>query len=144
MRVVIDSNRIIAALIKDSTTRKILFDDYFDFIAPEFVKSEIEKYRDEIISKSHLTKDKFDILLSFVFEHIKIVPKIEYKILVKELEKEIFDFKDISYLAVSVAKSAEGIWSHDPHFKEQNKVKVFTNIDMLRTSGKAEDKMFED
>jgi len=33
MKIVIDSNRVIAALIKESTTREILFDKNFEFIA---------------------------------------------------------------------------------------------------------------
>ena len=31
---------------------------------------------------------------------------------------------------------AEGLWSHDSHFLEQEKIKVFTNIDLLNFSGK--------
>ena len=47
MKIVIDSNRIAAALLKDSTTRGILFDTNFNFIAPEFVKEEIKKHQQE-------------------------------------------------------------------------------------------------
>ncbi len=45
MMVVVDSNRIIAALLKDSTTRSLLFNETFDFISPEFVKEEIKKHK---------------------------------------------------------------------------------------------------
>lgn len=43
---------------------------------------------------------------------------------------------DIPHLAACLASKAEGIWAHDPHFLEQQKVKVFTNIDMLNLSRK--------
>jgi len=33
MKVVIDSNRVLAAMIKDSTTRGILLDIFFEFVA---------------------------------------------------------------------------------------------------------------
>ena len=49
MKIIIDCNRVIGALIKESTTREILFDRNFEFFAPEYIKSEIEKYRKEII-----------------------------------------------------------------------------------------------
>mgnify|MGYP001584687135 CR=1 FL=1 len=45
MKVVIDSNRVIASLLRDSTTREILYNRRFDFIAPEFIKVEIQKYK---------------------------------------------------------------------------------------------------
>ena len=48
MRVVIDANRIMAALIKDSTTRKIFLKDEFEFIAPEHVLSEIRNHTEAI------------------------------------------------------------------------------------------------
>ena len=55
----------------------------------------------------------------------------------KECKNDISDAGDILHLAACLATKAEGIWAHDPHFKEQHKVKVFTNIDMLMMSGKA-------
>ena len=42
MNIVVDSNRVIASLLKDSTTREILYNRSFYFIAPEFVKEEIK------------------------------------------------------------------------------------------------------
>jgi predicted nucleic acid-binding protein len=45
MTIVVDSNRIVAALIKDSTTRGILFNNTFEFIAPEFVRDELEEHK---------------------------------------------------------------------------------------------------
>ena len=56
MKVVIDSNRVIAALIKDSTTRKILFNNNFEFIAPDSITMEVDKYKDVIIEKSGITE----------------------------------------------------------------------------------------
>lgn len=139
MRIVIDSNRVVAALIKESTTREILFNKDFEFIAPDFIKSEINKYKDDIIKKAKITEKEFDILLSLIFEHITIISEQEYENFIEEIKDEISDIKDIPYLVVSLSHKAEGIWSHDTHFKEQKKVKVFTNIDMLRISGKNSD-----
>ena len=36
MKIVIDTNRIIAALIKDGVSRKILFDKRFEFVTPDY------------------------------------------------------------------------------------------------------------
>lgn len=49
MKVVIDSNRVIAALIKDSTTRLILNDENFEFVTPDFTITEVEEHKEEIL-----------------------------------------------------------------------------------------------
>ena len=132
MKIVIDSNRIVAALLRDSTTRGILFNNKFDFVAPEFVKEEIGKHRDELIKKANINSKEFDILISLIFESVTLIPKIEYNKFVDKLKPEISDPNDIPYLACCIATNSEGVWSHDPHMKEQDEVKVFTNIDLLR------------
>ena len=51
MKIVIDTNRIIAALLKKSTTRDILFDDYFEFVTPDYTMGEIRKHEEELLMK---------------------------------------------------------------------------------------------
>lgn len=133
MRIVIDSNRVIASLLKDSTTRKILFDSAFEFFAPEHIIYEIKKHRDMIIKRAKIDDVSFDFLLSFIFEHIAIIPEKSYSHLIDK--SDISDKTDIPYLAVCSFTDANGIWTHDTHFFQQKKVKVFTNIDMLRFMG---------
>ena len=136
MKVIIDSNRVIAALIKDSTTRNILFDNKFEFIAPDTITIEINKYKTTIIEKAGITEEEFDVLLSLIFEHITIVPQNEYNEFVAKFQNDIKDSNDIPYIAACIETKADGIWTHDPHFKEQKKVKVFTNIDLLKMENK--------
>ena len=49
MKVVIDSNILFSALIKDSITRRLIleYDDFFLF--PSYIFDEIEKHKDELI-----------------------------------------------------------------------------------------------
>ena len=131
MIIVIDCNRVIAALIKESTTRQILLSKNFEFVAPEFIKSEIQKYGNLIVKKAGITGDEFDLLLSMIFDGISIVSRDEYGEFVKKLDGEIVDVKDIPYLAVYYLRNAEGIWTHDPHFLENKELSVLSNIDML-------------
>ena len=64
MKVVIDTNRIIAAIIKDSISRELIFNNKFDFYSVEAVILEIGKYKEEIMSKAKLKDKDFDNLLS--------------------------------------------------------------------------------
>ena len=134
MKIVVDTNRVVAALVKDSTTRSIMFNKNFDFITPDYTISEIHEHKDELKAKTNLYDEEFDILLALVFENIAIIPKSDYEVYLDECKNDISDADDIPVLAVAIATKAEAIWAHDPHFKEQKKVKVFTNIDMLKLS----------
>ncbi len=131
MKIVVDSNRIIAALISDGTTRELIFNKEFEFFAPDYMKIEIEKYKDEIIEKAGLQEDEFDVLFSILFDKIKILSLKEYEGYLKEFSESLSDFKDVAYLAVCKKINAEGIWTHDSGFREQKVVKVFSNIDLL-------------
>ncbi len=132
MKVLVDTNRIIAALIRKGTTRDILFDENFEFVTPDFTITEIKEHEDELRKKTKLTKEEFDVLLALIFEHIRIIPYEKYKMFIEKYKSEISDQDDVPHLAASIATKAEGIWAHDPHFLEQHKMKVFTNIDLLR------------
>lgn len=134
MKILADTNRIIAALIKEGTSRDILFDENFEFITTDYTITEIRNHKDELKRKTKLTDEEFEILLTLIFERIRIIPHEEYEDFIEECKNDINDLDDIPHLAACLASKAEGIWAHDSHFLEQRKVKVFTNIDMLRIS----------
>ena len=137
MRIVIDTNRIIAALIKEGTARDILFDPYFEFLTPDYTLVEIEEHIEELKEKTRLTGEEFKILMDFIFEDIKIVPSSDYGDFIDECKPLLHDPDDVAHLATYLATNAYGIWAHDAHFLTQKKVTVLTNIDMLILSGKA-------
>ena len=57
MKIVIDTNMIIAALVKDSKAREVIMSNKFGFVSPDFVLEEVNKYKDEICKKSGLSRD---------------------------------------------------------------------------------------
>nr|WP_246084321.1 PIN domain-containing protein [Salinadaptatus halalkaliphilus] len=56
MKLVIDANVVISALIADSKTRELLVTLEPDLLTPAFVYDEIESYQDLIVEKSALLK----------------------------------------------------------------------------------------
>lgn len=131
MKIVIDSNRIIASLIKDSYSRDILFNKMFEFYYPESGLKEIEKYNDEIISKADITEEEFHLLSSMLFEQIKIAKMEDYEDELIEFENLISDKTDIPFLALAEAINADGIWTDDKHFLEQDKIRIFSTKKMV-------------
>ncbi|MEK6882953.1 MAG: PIN domain-containing protein [Nanoarchaeota archaeon] len=55
MIIVIDTNIIISAIIRNSVTRNIVFDKKFNFITPSFALSELSKYKEEICKKAEMS-----------------------------------------------------------------------------------------
>ena len=134
MRIIVDTNRIIAALLKAGTTRDLLFNDFFTFLTPDYTLFEIEKHRAVIQQKARLAKDDLDVLLALVFERITVLPASSYAKYIPECRAAVEDADDAPYLAACLSSKALGVWSHDPHILKQKKAPVFTNIGLLNLS----------
>lgn len=80
-----------------------------------------------------INNEEFEILLALIFEHIEVIPESDYNNCIDECQ-DVIDEDDIPILAVAIACKVDGIWTHDPHFKKQERIKVFTNIDLLKQS----------
>jgi predicted nucleic acid-binding protein len=129
---VLDSNIIFSSLIKESTTRKMILSDIFNLFAPEFLFTEINKYKKEILNKSGLTEEKFEILLLLIQSHIAVIPIekfLDFRDELEEVMKDI-DKKDSLFMALAL-KLEIPIWSNDSHFKEQNKIESYTTAEIL-------------
>jgi predicted nucleic acid-binding protein len=74
MKLVIDTNRIMAGLLRDSTSRKIILQDSFSFYAPDYIETELFKHRVYLVKKTKLSEPDFDILMYILLEHVILVP----------------------------------------------------------------------
>src|SRR3989338_2756116 len=115
MKLIIDTNRLIASLIKNSISRKILLYKGFEFISPEIINEDIQKYKQEIISKANITNENFAVLLNMLMKQIVICQKVEYKDSLDEAKSLIIDIGDVPFIALALAVENEGIWSDDKH-----------------------------
>jgi predicted nucleic acid-binding protein len=131
MKIVADTNIVIAGLIKDSTVRKILANENISFFSPDFVIDEVIKHRDYIIQKSELLEEDFDILFALVIDNVKIIPKEEYNSFEKTALELIKDKDDVPFFSLALAINADGIWSNDKQFLAQNKIRIFSTKDMI-------------
>ena len=101
MRLVANTNRIIAALIKNSASRKILTSPEFQFLVPDFSLEEISRHKEEICKKSGLSAKSFDTLLGLLFSSIEIVPLSEnLRILTLGRKDKYSVEKDVSLLSI--------------------------------------------
>ena len=131
MKFVIDTNIIISAIIKNSLTRKIIFNKDFGFVTPSYTLSEINNHKKELCKKANLDLDKLDKLLGILFNHIKLINYEIYEDYLEKSKKLIDDVDDVSFLACAIATESS-IWSNDGHFKAQKRVKVFTTKEFTK------------
>jgi predicted nucleic acid-binding protein len=133
MRIIVDTNIILSALIKQGKTRTILTNPLHEFYTIEFAIKEIRKYKKLVIKKSGLTEEEFEIILSLTMDNIKIIEKKRIKQKIKEAKRliEKTDPKDVPILASALSIPNDGLWSDDKHLKKQNKAKTYNTKEII-------------
>ncbi|OQX22481.1 MAG: hypothetical protein BWK75_00600 [Candidatus Altiarchaeales archaeon A3] len=133
MRLVINTNIIIGALIKDSLLRKIILSDIFELYAPEYMFEEILKHKKEILEKSGINDIVFTALIMLIEKHILLVPKAEYmkKLELAEKVMKKIDINDSVFIATSLTLNCS-VWSDDKHFDSQSKVNIYKTKDIIK------------
>lgn len=137
MRLIVDSNRIIAGLIRASATRKIILHPHLEFFAPDHLLVEINNHRELIVKKSKLSSDDLKIVLEMLLERINIVPKAETDKKKQEAKKIIGDVDpdDVPFIALALTIPNDGVWTEDKHFISQRTIKVWSTADLLQFLG---------
>ncbi len=133
MRLVIDTNILIAALIKNSFTRQfILFSD-LQLISPEITTAEINKYRSLILEKSGLSEKEFKTLFSTLLGRLTLFQEGKYLHCISEAMQLIgkYDPGDVPFLALALSIKNDGIWSDDNHFQQQKKVRIWKTKELI-------------
>lgn len=133
MRLVIDTNRIMAGLLKDSTSRKIILHRSFQFFAPDYIGIELFKHRPYLMKKAKITEHDFDLLIHTLLDQVVLVPfedfESEYQHAI-EIMKPV-DENDAPFLAVGIALGIDHIWTEDRHFRKQDLLHVCTTRDLI-------------
>ncbi len=136
MKLVLDTNILIAALIKDSITREILLHPEIECFVSEFLIREVDSFKDEILRKSGLSKEDFEELLENIKEKLIFIPdeEIHHKEEATRIMEPI-DIKDSIFIALALTTKNDGIWSEDKHFEKQNRIKVWKTKDLIKYLG---------
>jgi len=111
MRLVVDTNKIIACLLKDGKVRRLLFLPILELYSPKYALDELESKKEKLYKKS--SKD----LVNFVLKEVKT--RIKFDIVkdevvlntAKELAK-YFDYKDYPFIALALKLNIP-IWTND-------------------------------
>ncbi len=133
MKIILDSNILFSALIKDSITRRLILEYDSLFIFPEFIFEEIEKHKEELFKKAEMNKEDFNKILQLILTKVVMVPNEvlqTHKKEALEIIKDI-DINDIIFIACALVYPNSIIWSDDKRLKTQTKIKVLNTKEII-------------
>jgi predicted nucleic acid-binding protein len=114
MRLVLDTNILIAALIKDSITRHILLLPDLEFFLPAFAL------------------DELDLLLTLLLTSVTVVPYERIAPYLSDADVLIgaIDPDDVPFVALALAEEHDGIWSNDRAFEDLPGIQHWTTTSL--------------
>ena len=132
MKLVIDANVVISALIADSKTRELIVTLEPDLLTPAFVHEEIKNYEDLIVEKSGMNPDRVAQFIELLFQYIEVVSAEDFYPAIESADEAIGDTDpdDVLYLACAIACDA-AIWSDDSDFDEQDVVETYSTSNVI-------------
>ena len=130
MDLVIDSNILFAALLKESGTSDILFKH--KLYAPEFIFEEFRKDKYYLKGKTKRTEENFNELFDLFKRNVILIPKEEIGPFIGKAKKISPDEKDVVYLALALKLKCD-LWSNDRDLKEkQNAITIYSTEELVR------------
>ncbi|MFB6082187.1 MAG: PIN domain-containing protein [Halanaeroarchaeum sp.] len=134
MKLVIDANVVISALISDSKTRELIVTLEPDLLTPGYVYDEIENYEELIVEKSGMEPDRVSQFIDLLFQYIEVVPADDFYPAIERADEAIRDTDpdDVLYFACAIACEA-AIWSDDSDFDEQGLGDRYPTSDVVQS-----------
>ena len=128
-KVVVDANVVISSLINKGKSFSVFelncILGKIEFIAPEFLLTEVKKHEAKALRFAKLSEHEFTGTYKFLIEAISFIPAKEFIQFLPEAKKLAPHPKDAPYIALSLAMNCP-ILSGDKGLKAQNKVKVLS------------------
>ena len=113
MEVVIDSNVLFRMLISQGDILYLMFDTRLKIYAPQRLWEEFINHKEEILTKSSLFEENFQVLGSLLFERITFVQLEEYKKYLPKSMKLLGDHKkDEDFIALCLLKHCK-LWTYE-------------------------------
>ena len=73
MEIVVDTNIIISALLKNGLTRRILLLSPFDMYTIAYAQGEIDAHKIELIQKSKINDEQFEYMMQLIFSKMSLI-----------------------------------------------------------------------
>jgi len=137
MIIILDTNSAMAALIRDSLSRKIIVISGFRFVYPEEAMEEIMEHKQEIIEKAGISEADFEKLLKILLDYIEILPKEKYHAHMEEAKiiMQKIDPDDVIFAAAALSLPESIVWSEDKDWEKQSRIIYMKTKDIADAAG---------
>jgi len=131
---VVDANIVIAALLRDSTTRKLITVGGLDLHAPAYLFDEVHAHSDELCERTGLSApgltEALRILRTYVEEH----PRGDYEGLLDRALQILrnTDPRDAPHVALALAIGADGLWTEDRALGDLLGIRTYRTHELVR------------
>ena len=134
MKLIVDTNIILKALIKNSKVRSILLNPNHQFYLPEYAIEEVKKHLPLLKEKTGLSEEELKLALNILLTNMQIVPSEDVLSKWNEAEEIMgsIDRWDIPFIAAYLSIICDGVWSDDKDLKRQARVKVWSTREIIR------------
>jgi predicted nucleic acid-binding protein len=112
-RIIVDTNKILAAALKQGKIRTILYQAPIKPLTPPYILEEAEKHVEELSKKAHINPEAFLYLLRKLVQDTTetLKPNIKYEKTAREIASK-FDLDDWPFIALALQEDAP-IWTND-------------------------------
>lgn len=131
MKLVTDTN-VLVSFFRSNPVNEIISNSKLlriDLYTSEENIQELRKNKLDVLKYSGLNNKQFEEKLLELLNYVKLIPSSLFKEFESEAKQIIHD-KDIPIFALALKLKCQ-IWSNEPRFKQQSKIKVFSNRDMI-------------
>ena len=138
MRLVLDTNIFISALLRDSKVRELIVNSPLPLIFPEAILDELKTHEGELLEKSGLAKEDYEKTISKLLAYVEAAPTESLKAYREEALRIVgqIDINDAIFFAAALANAPAIIWSDDKKLKKQNEVAVLNTAEIIQLFGR--------
>ena len=138
MKLVADSNVLFTFFWKNSAFRQISAQDVRIF-SPQFALEEIDEHKEEIMQKTTINKNSFDLMLKELRQMVFFIPLEEYECFVNQAYDSVKGLpqnqsdalgEDIDFLALAMKYKCP-VWSNDKLLKKQTAVDIVSTKELV-------------
>ena len=134
MRLVVDTNKLLAAFLKNGIVRSILLLSKHEFYTLDYAIFEIEKHKDELLKRIHVKREQFqELMFELILKNVIVIRSSYIEDLTDDALEicKSFDPDDAPFIALAL-KLDIPIWSNDKDLREkQDVVPVVTTAQIV-------------
>ncbi len=138
MRIVLDANIVIAALMGSKVALTIITSQNHTFYVPSRILNEVKKYKQFICDRCSLTQQEFNQNFEALLVFINVLEHVEYDAFLEKAQRVMShrDSEDADYVACALAINADFIWTNDKDFKVQTLISTKTTQEFIDSQKK--------